>query len=280
MEANEREKERWALWELAMVVLALVSLGPIAWVELEGLHWPHPTFRVVALVDLVVVLVLAVDFVVRLKVAADKRAFWRGNWYELPGLIPLYAESLSWFRVARLLRLGRVLRLLRAVTAFKRLRRTVRFFDLLINRSKLGYMLAASLAVVLGMATVVWMLERHTNPSFANFDDALWWAIVTATTVGYGDITPQTGLARLCATVLMLTGIGLIGLVASSLSTSLIAMGGFEEEQPPAAESLAGELERLSALREKGHLTEEEFSAAKRKLLGLDAKGGGAREVA
>jgi voltage-gated potassium channel len=216
------EKKRRAYWELAMVALALASIGPIVWIELEGLQWPHPTFQLVAAIDLGVVLILGTDFSFRLWRADGRARFFKENWVELLGLVPLYAESLSWFRLARLLRLGRVLRLLRVVTAMQRMNRTFRFLDVLINRSKLGYVLVLAAAVVVSMASVVWILERHTNPGLSNFNDALWWAIVTTTTVGYGDITPQTGLARVFATVLMLLGIGLIGVVASSLSTALL----------------------------------------------------------
>lgn len=261
-----------ALWNVVMVGLAVASLGPILWVELEGVRWPDPRFQLFAAVDLCFVLVFLADFIVGFARAEDRKAFWKRHWYELPGLIPLYAEALSWLRVAQLLRLARVLRLLRAMSAYRRLR-SVAFLDVLLIRNKLGHTLLASCGVVLGMATMVWMLERGTNPAFAQFGDALWWAIVTATTVGYGDITPQTGLARVCATLLMLMGIGLIGVIASSLSTAIIAVGG---ARPDEASSAAGssapglveELERLAALRERNHLTEEEFSAAKRKLLG------------
>ncbi len=268
--AKEEESSRWrAAWNLLMVVLAVASLGPILWVELEGVHWPDPRFKTLAAVDLLFVLVFLGDFLFGLARTEDRREWWRRHWYELLGLIPLYFEAFSILRMAQVLRLARVLRMLRAVTALKRARSLV-FVDVLLNRNKLGHTLVIAAAVVLGMAAVVWMLERDTNPNLSTFHDALWWAIVTATTVGYGDITPQTGLARAVATGLMLMGIGLIGVVASSFSTALIAVGGAAPEggAPESAPSLVDELERLAALRERGLLTEEEFSAAKRKLLG------------
>ncbi len=270
--ASEAASRLKALWNLVMVGLALASLGPILWVELEGIHWPDPRFQLFAAVDLCFVLIFLGDFIVGLARAEDRKAFWKRHWYELPGLIPLYAEALSWLRVAQLLRIARVLRLLRAMSAYRRLR-SVAFLDVLLIRNKLGHTLLASCGVVLGMATMVWMLERGTNPAFTHFGNALWWAVVTATTVGYGDITPQTGLARVCATLLMLMGIGLIGVIASSLSTAIIAVGGARPDEASSeagssAPGLVGELERLAALRERGHLTEDEFSAAKRKLLG------------
>ncbi len=271
MERTDTVSKRQVLADLAMTVLAVLSLGPILYVELEGVNWPDPRFKLLAAIDLGFVLIFLGDFLFGLLRAADRRAYFKRHWFELLGLVPMYAEAFSWLRMAQVMRFTRVLRLLRAMAAYRRLR-TLKFLDVLFNRGKLGHMLVVTAGVVLGMALVVWMLERDTNPNLATFNDALWWAIVTATTVGYGDITPQTGLARLFATVLMLMGIGLIGVVASTLSTAIIATGGASQEANGGADSskagLVEGLERLATLKESGHLSEEEFQAAKRRLLG------------
>jgi voltage-gated potassium channel len=61
------------------------------------------------------------------------------------------------------------------------------------------------------------------EPKINSFADAIWWSVVTATTVGYGDYSPQTGLGRVIAVLLMIMGIGLIGMVTSSISAYFIS---------------------------------------------------------
>lgn len=268
---NEQQKRgrREMVWEGLVLLLTLISILLIAWVEFEGLGWRDPLFRTLALVDLGIVLVLAFDFVLRLVRAPARGDFLKAHAWELLGLIPLYAESFSWIRLLRLGRLMRLLRLVRVVALSARMKGTADFLYRLLYTHRLGPAVIVSAGIVLLMALAVWLVEREVNPSFATFSDALWWAVVTTSTVGYGDITPQTGLARILAGTLMLLGIGMIGMLASALSATLLqsvdkrfAEGGGSDE------SLAAQLERLAALHTAGQLTAEEFTLAKRKVLG------------
>lgn len=261
-EPQEEQRAR-VTWDAVMAVLAFASLVPVLYVEFLELRWPDPAFQWIAAIDLVLVLIFAGDLLVGLRRARDRWQFLRNRWYELPGLVPLYLEAVAFLRIAQVLRLTRLLRLLRTLSALRRTR-ALKILDRLVNRHKVLHTALVASVVVVALATAVWLLERDTNPNLSNFGDALWWAIVTTTTVGYGDITPQTGLARLVATGLMLMGIGLIAVLASSFSAALIST---DAEQAPAP-GLVGELERLAALRERGHLSDDEFTAAKRRLLG------------
>ncbi len=252
-------------WDLVIVVLAAASLVPIFWVELEQLEWPDPRFKILAAIDLAFVTVFAGDLAHGWYHATDRKQWWRQHWYELPGLLPLYLEALALMRVVQLLRFARLLRLVRGIVAFRRLR-ALRVLDVLINRNKMLHTSLVAAVVVMALASVVWLLERDTNPNLASFGDALWWAIVTTTTVGYGDITPQTGLARFVATGLMLMGIGLIAVLASSWSAALI-MTDEEDAREQTAATLPQQLEQLAALHSRGDLTADEFSAAKHKIL-------------
>jgi len=105
-----------------------------------------------------------------------------------------------------LIRLARIARLVMATRGARRL------FE------RLGRVaLVAAAAVVLGAATA-YQAEHPTNPGFATFGDALWWATVTLTTVGYGDIVPRTPAGRFVGVLVMLTGVSVLGILAGSLA--------------------------------------------------------------
>lgn len=83
------------------------------------------------------------------------------------------------------------------------------------------------------------------EPTIYTYTDAMWWAIVTATTVGYGDISPETGFGRLIAIVLMIFGIGLIGLVTSSIASYFSTA---QKMADPTVKYLKEQINRLETL--------------------------------
>jgi len=106
-----------------------------------------------------------------------------------------------------LLRLARLARLVMATKGARRL------FE------RLGRVAIAAGGVVVIGSLVAYHAEHPTNPEFATVGDALWWGIVTLTTVGYGDIVPKTAAGRWVAVVIMITGIAVLGLLAGSLAS-------------------------------------------------------------
>jgi voltage-gated potassium channel len=120
-------------------------------------------------------------------------------WFLIPGAQP------GRFVVA--LRLARLVRLAVASRGARRL------FE------RLGRIAVIALAVMVTASLVAYYAEHKTNPGFATVGDALWWGIVTLTTVGYGDIVPETSVGRWAAVSIMITGIAVLGLLAGSLAT-------------------------------------------------------------
>ena len=94
----------------------------------------------------------------------------------------------------------------------------------------LGYLIVGILALLLLLGVVIWLIERPgrsgklpPEDSVANLRDGLYWAVVTMTTVGYGDKTPKTHLGRFVAVVWMLSSVALVSLVSASLVSRLTA---------------------------------------------------------
>jgi voltage-gated potassium channel len=101
--------------------------------------------------------------------------------------------------------------------------------------------------VALSLALIAAVLERLIDPAVGTFGDSLWWAIVTVTTVGYGDIVPETGGGRLVAACLMLAGVSAIpittSLVVSVFVSRLQAESRARDEEVRA--ELVARLERI-----------------------------------
>jgi voltage-gated potassium channel len=110
-------------------------------------------------------------------------------------------------------------------------------------RNALGLIVAV--ATVLAIAAAV--LERLIDPAFDAFPQALWFAVTTVSTVGYGDYVPESSAGRVVASALMLTGLGLIPLITSVAVSILVAQRN-REAREQALRDLNQVLERLDSL--------------------------------
>ena len=105
--------------------------------------------------------------------------------------------------------------------------------------------LIVSVATILAFSAAV--LVHAIDPAIGSFGDSLWWAVVTVSTVGYGDVVPESTAGRLVGSVLMLTGLSLIPLVTSVVVSILVAQG-TRKSREAELEHLERIFERLDAL--------------------------------
>jgi voltage-gated potassium channel len=99
--------------------------------------------------------------------------------------------------------------------------------------------------MIVGCALLVHAVEDGQGGSIDSVCDALWWAITTVTTVGYGDTFPVTPAGRGVAAVLMATGIALFGVLTANLAALLVDQGASESDED--ATSIAARLDRIEA---------------------------------
>jgi len=136
-------------------------------------------------------------------------------------LLDLAMVAVPILRPLRLARLLRVIRLDRVVivliAGLKRARA-------MLAHHGLQFVLLAVGTIVFAASWLELYFERHSigPTSIHNFGDALWWAVVTVTTVGYGDKVPMTGAGKWVATVLMFTGIGLVGALTATIASFFV----------------------------------------------------------
>ena len=179
------------------------------------------TEYVIYLFDLIVTAILITDFFLRMRESKDnKRIFILKHLYEIPALIPLIIfgmfENYTYlnvvFRLLRLVRLFRIIHLYSRILSFSAQ-----------TNNRLLYIVAVSGMAVSGGAIGIYLVEGNAPESkVTNLGDAFWWAIVTVTTVGYGDIYPVTAEGKIIASILMIFGIAILGILISTLGASFI----------------------------------------------------------
>jgi voltage-gated potassium channel len=250
-------------WELAMAALAIVyvALGFIV-DDIQQAAADRPEINAA---ELILTGLFVLEFGSRILAARSRLDYLKGHWIDVIALAPP-------IRIARPLRL---LRLLRLVRAFAGIYRAGLHLNGLARHKGFAWLLLAWLGVMALCSAWMYIAEHGINKAVDNPFDALWWGVVTLTTVGYGDVTPVTTEGRLAAMALMLLGIGLFGAITATITSYLLSR---DSHHGPDT-SLAGELERLAALHERGALTNDEFAAAKEALLATIRTSGEAAQV-
>jgi voltage-gated potassium channel len=188
-----------ALLGIAWLVIAIIILST----DLNG-------SASIGLVGALFVLwaVLLAEYLVRLVVTPDRRGYLRRRWVEpATVVVPVFQ---GWHLVG----------IEKMCILFHE--GALRIETILKHHGLFRVLLAAAATLFIGAWLVLLFEENTKGSNIHNYGDALWWAIVTVTTVGYGDRFPVTGGGRTVAVVLMLVGIGLIGVLTATVASVFI----------------------------------------------------------
>lgn len=207
-------------YNVGVIILAIVSVV-MAIADLFGMPiasrpWFYPF-------DYSILIVFAIDYVVRFVKSEHKSDFFKQNIFDLIAIIPFSVlfSFFRFFRVFRILRIAKIAKLSKLtllVGVSMRLKRRVNAF---LHTNGLIYMIYLNIVCVLLGAVGIYITENGVTVH--NFGDAVWWSFVTATTVGYGDISPSTGAGRIIAAILMICGIGFISMLTGTVATYFTA---------------------------------------------------------
>ncbi len=203
---DDRSRRIQARFEAPLLVAALLVIPLIA-IEESAVGEPWDTLATA--LNWGVWTAFLAEIVVMLRVVPDRRRWLRDHPLELAIVIltpPFLPASLQ---AARVLRLLRLLRLLRAAPLVRRL--------LSLEGIRDAAVVSLSIVLVGGAAFVA--AEKGQQLSAW---DGFWWALTTVTTVGYGDISPQTPAGRAIAAVVMLVGIGFVALITGAAAERII----------------------------------------------------------
>ncbi len=201
---------------LTLFSLAVMVLLILPWVDAD-------TKQLLTVYDNAACVIFLADFAFNITGARPKSAYFihQRGWLDLLGSIP----SFGVFQLSALLRLARLSRLARIRRLMGGQARKDLIEDVLQNRGQYATfitILAAGIVLSVSSILVLQFESRSPGANITTGGDALWWGVVTITTVGYGDYYPVTTLGRLTGVAVMFAGVGIIGALASILASLLV----------------------------------------------------------
>lgn len=212
------------LFDLSLVWLILASVAVVLLDSIASVHAKHADVLIV--LEWGFTIIFTVEYVARLACVRHPLRYAK-SFYGIIDLIAVLPTYLAWLvpglhalldvRVLRLLRLFRLLKLAHYVAEYAALARAVS-----ASRRKILVFLSFVLMVVLIMGTLMYVVEGPAN-GFTSIPISVYWAVTTMTTVGFGDITPQTDLGRVVASVMMLLGWGTLAVPTGIVSAEFTA---------------------------------------------------------
>lgn len=243
---NEPKLNTWAQKaDIPLALVAVIFLGVYAAPIIDP-DLPRSVVRACSLTANIVWIIFAADYVVRLMLVRHRWSFIRYHLFDLAIVV------LPFFQPLRLLRLVFLLRVLNR-HAGNSLRGQIS-----------SYVMGAAAIITFVGALAALDVERNApGAQITSFPEALWWAFVTITTVGYGDFAPVTHQGRIVATGMMIFGVALLGTVTATLASWLVESVKTEDEDEG---TTSPELEAISSLTQQVTRLEEEIVSLKAQL--------------
>lgn len=221
IESSKEDDKLGNAYDVFMMIVIIASLVPLAF------KTEYPTFRII---DKIAVVIFIIDYFLRL-ITADYKLEKKALSFVVYPITPMAIIDLlcilpslniisSGFRILKVFRLFRTLRVFRVFKAIRYSKSIKMIFEVFRTQKKPLFTVGLlAIGYVLVSALVIFNVEPD---SFNNFFDAVYWATVSLTTMGYGDIYPVTTLGRIVTMVSSIFGIAIIALPAGIITAGFM----------------------------------------------------------
>ncbi|GAA4303258.1 ion transporter [Aestuariibaculum suncheonense] len=217
------------------VVLLIVILASILLVMLESVKSIDSKYHdILNISEWIITVLFTVEYIARV-ITVKKPLKYIFSFYgiiDFLSTVPKYislivggVHALAALRALRLLRIFRILKLARYLGASLRLMSALR-----ASRAKISVFLFAVIIVSIILGTIMYLVEGEEN-GFSNIPKSVYWCIVTLTTVGFGDIAPQTPLGQFIASLVMILGYGIIAVPTGIVSAEYTSQSRKDEKE-------------------------------------------------
>lgn len=219
-EADTPAGQAFDVW---LIVFILLSVLAVMLDSVQAIHDRYGTWLYAA--EWFFTLAFTVEYALRLWCIRNTWLYARSFYgiVDLLGILPTYlslwvagSQYLLVIRVLRVLRVFRILRMVRYVGEAELIAQA-----LAASRRKIIVFISTVLALVVVFGSLMYLVEGRTGGDFTSIPHSIYWAVTTMTTVGYGDIVPQTPLGRGLATVIMIMGYGIIAVPTGIVTLEL-----------------------------------------------------------
>lgn len=209
----EAETPKGKAFDLSLIIIILLSIGVIMLESVDSIK--EKIGGLLYILEWIFTAIFTIEYLLRVWVVQHKKKYILSFYglVDLISVLPMYigmifsgAQALLIIRSIRLVRVFRVLKLARFVGEGQVLANALK-----ASRHKITVFLLTVLTSVILAGTLMYMIEGKEN-GFDNIPISIYWAIVTLTTVGYGDLSPNTPLGQAVASVIMILGYGIIAI--------------------------------------------------------------------
>lgn len=212
------------LFDIVLIIVIMLSVLTVMAESVRGIRAEYP--GTLAALEWLFTILFTIEYILRLLCAARpiKYATSFFGVIDLLATIPTYlslllpgAQFLVVIRLLRILRVFRVLKLARFLSEADILMRALRQ-----SRHKILIFVSFVLTLVVILGSLMYLIEGYEN-GFTSIPRSIYWAIVTLTTVGYGDISPQTDMGQVLASIVMIMGYAIIAVPTGIVTAEMVA---------------------------------------------------------